>query len=72
LSEKVIDAEKRLRLLNAGQVAEILNISLAMAYRLMQRGDIRTVRIASSRRVRAKDLENYVQANLYPPLPDLS
>ena len=53
--------------LKATEVANILNISRAMAYRLMQQGDIRTVRISGSRRVRAGDLEKYIEDNLYPP-----
>lgn len=55
------------RLLKATEVANILNISRAMAYRLMQQGDIRTVRISGIRRVRATDLEKYIEDNLYPP-----
>ena len=42
-------------LLRATEVAEFLDISRAMAYRLMQRGDIRTVRISGSRRVRVEE-----------------
>ena len=55
-------------LLKAVQVAEYLNISRAMAYRLMQQGDIRTVRISGSRRVRVEDLKNYIDENIHPPL----
>jgi len=60
----VIDADDRLRLLNASQVAEILNISLAMAYRIMQRGKLRCVRIGTAVRVRPEDLQSFIQANL--------
>lgn len=55
------------KFLRATEVAEILDISRAMAYRLMQRGKIRTVRISGSRRVREEDLEKYIGDNLYPP-----
>ena len=52
------------RLLKAIEVAEILNISRAMAYRLMQTKKISTVRIGKACRVRPVDLKNYIQANL--------
>jgi excisionase family DNA binding protein len=54
------------RLLKAAEVAEYLNISRAMAYRLMQRGLIRTVQIGSNCRVRPKDLFAYIESNLTP------
>jgi len=53
-------------LLRATEVARILNISRAMAYQLMQRGEIRTVRIGAARRVRREDLYLYIQENLSP------
>ena len=56
------------KLLRATEVAEILDISRAMAYRLMQQGKIRTVHISGSRRVRAEDLETYIRDNVNPPL----
>ncbi len=55
------------KLLRAIEVAEILDISRAMAYRLMQQGDIPTIRISGSRRVRVGDLEKYISDNVYPP-----
>jgi excisionase family DNA binding protein len=48
------------RLLKSEEVAEILKISRAMAYKLMQRGEIPTIRIGSAVRVRVEDLEKYV------------
>ena len=51
-------------LLKANDVAEILNISVPMAYRLMQRNEIRTVRIGKSRRVREEDLSSYIEKHL--------
>jgi excisionase family DNA binding protein len=51
-------------LLKATEVAKILNVSRAMAYQLMQRGEIRTVSIGSAKRVRREDLERYIQENL--------
>ncbi len=60
------------KLLRATEVAEILDISRAMAYRLMQQGEIRTVRISGSRRVRVGDLEKYISDNVFPPLSKAS
>lgn len=54
------------QLLNATDVAQFLNISRAMAYRLMQHGKIRTVSIGTAKRVRTKDLRNFVENNLSP------
>jgi len=52
------------KLLKAIEVAKILNISRAMAYRLMQTRQIPTVRIGSARRVRPADLQIYIKTNL--------
>jgi len=49
------------RLLNAVEVARVLNISRALAYRLMQTGEIPVIRINHSVRVRMADLEEYIQ-----------
>jgi excisionase family DNA binding protein len=54
------------KLLNAKEVAEILNISKAFAYKLMQTGEITTVFIGSSRRVRMADLEEFIIRNTQP------
>ena len=54
------------RLIKATDVARILNISRAMAYRLMQQGAIRTVSIGAARRVRWADLQAYIEDNLTP------
>ena len=53
-----------IRLLKSDEVAEMLQISRSMAYALMKRGDIPTVRIGTSVRVRPEDLEKYIQNNL--------
>ena len=58
--------EQKIQLLKAADVAAILNISRAMAYRLMQQGAIRTVCIGAARRVRWTDLQNYIEDNLTP------
>jgi excisionase family DNA binding protein len=54
--------------LRASEVARILSISRAMAYQLIQRGDIRSVHIGTACRVRREDLERYIQENLSPDL----
>ncbi len=53
-------------LLKAADVAEILNISKSMAYRLMQTREITTVSIGNAKRVRPVDLYNYISTNLTP------
>ncbi|MFZ0532990.1 MAG: helix-turn-helix domain-containing protein [Anaerolineales bacterium] len=52
-------------LLKAPEEAEILKISRAMAYTLMQRGEIPTVRIGKARRVRPEDLIEYINKNTF-------
>ena len=54
------------RLLTAVEVANILNISRAFAYQLMQRGKIRTVCIEGARRVRPEDLRMFIHSSLQP------
>ncbi len=53
-------------LLKASEVAYMLNISKAFAYKLMRMGEIRTVQIKRARRVRPEDLEEYIASNLEP------
>lgn len=52
------------KLLKAVQVAEILNVSRAFAYQLMQKGVIPTVKILGARRVRPEDLSRYIQDHI--------
>ena len=52
------------KLLKAIEVAEILNISKSMAYRLMQTQVLPTVSIGKAKRVRPQDLDTYIQQNL--------
>ncbi len=47
-------------LLKAGDVAKLLNISVPMAYRLMQQGEIPVVHIKSAVRVKPSDLQAYI------------
>lgn len=52
------------KLMRASEVAQYLNISRAFAYKLMQTGQLRTVQIGQSVRVRPEDLEQYIQKNV--------
>jgi excisionase family DNA binding protein len=59
------------RLLRGKEVAQILNVSKAFAYRLMAEGEIPTVRLGRSVRVRPEDLEQFIaeqisQKQLFP------
>ena len=47
-------------LLKATDVAKILNISRALAYRLLQYGDIPAIKIKNTVRVKPSDLEKYI------------
>ncbi|MEX2161961.1 MAG: helix-turn-helix domain-containing protein [Anaerolineales bacterium] len=57
------EVQSPIKLLKAVQVAEILNVSRAFAYRLMQKGIIPTVKILGARRVCLEDLNRYIQKN---------
>ncbi|MBA4384767.1 MAG: DNA-binding protein [Anaerolinea sp.] len=50
-------------LLKASEVARLLNISRAKAYRLLSTGQIPTVRIDKSIRVRSEDLQSFLKSN---------
>lgn len=65
MTESAQESAKAFTLLKASDVAKILNVSTAMAYRLMQVGEIPSVRIGTAVRVQPEDLENYIQANLH-------
>ena len=64
MNELVLNPQVGVPLLKATEVADILNISLPMAYRLIQIGEIRAVRIGKGRRVRPQDLRQYIESNL--------
>jgi excisionase family DNA binding protein len=55
-----IDARNE-RLIKVADVAKILNISRALAYRLLQNGDIPAIRINHAVRVRPSDLDEYIE-----------
>ena len=52
------------RLLKGQEVAQILNVSKALAYRLMAQGQLPTVKLGRSVRVRPEDLEEFVATHL--------
>ena len=52
------------KLLKAEEVAELLSVSRAFAYSLMQSGQLPTVHLGRSVRVRLEDLEAFIQLNL--------
>lgn len=49
------------KLLKAGDVASILNISRSKAFSMMSRGEIPVVRFGGSVRVEAEDLELFIK-----------
>jgi excisionase family DNA binding protein len=56
--------KNKVRLFNAGDVAEILKISRQEVYKLIQIGNIRAVRIGKSVRVRPQDLDKFIERSL--------
>lgn len=55
------------KLLKAKQVAELLQVSRSLAYRLMQDGTIPTVRFGGSVRVWQQDLMVFIQDHRIEP-----
>jgi excisionase family DNA binding protein len=53
------------RLLKAGDVAAFLNVSRSFAYHLLQTGELPTVRLGKSVRVRPQDLTEYIENNFH-------
>lgn len=49
------------RLLNASEVAEILNIGISTVYQLIQRKELLCVRIGRTVRIRPIDLSTYIE-----------
>ena len=58
--DTIKDHSNNPNLLTAPEVARILKISKSYAYRLIQRGDIRSVRVGRSVRVREEDLLDFI------------
>lgn len=48
-------------MLRAKQVSEILNVSLRMAYEIMDRNDFPTIKIGKSKRVLRDDLMKWIE-----------
>jgi excisionase family DNA binding protein len=53
------------KLLKPEEVADLLTISRSFAYQLMQSGQLPTVRLGRSCRVRPQDLAEYLENNLH-------
>jgi excisionase family DNA binding protein len=51
------------RLLKPMEVAQILNISRSFAYQLLQSGQIPTVKMGKTYRVRPQDLAEFIEKN---------
>lgn len=49
------------KLLKAKEVADVLQVSRSLAYQMMRRGEIPTVRVGSAVRVRRSDLEEFIK-----------
>ena len=64
MNEELLDLDFIEKLLKAAEVAELLNISRAFAYQLMNRGELKTVAIGGVRRVRPEDLRRYIEENI--------
>ena len=58
-------------LLTASQVAKRLNVSRSHVYNLMNMGEIPTVCIGGSRRVRPEDLEWFIRSNVIVDKDDI-
>ncbi len=59
-----IDSKMTNRLLKGKEVAQLLNVSKAFAYRLMAEHKIPTVKLGRAIRVRPEDLENFVSESV--------
>lgn len=63
-------------LLTAAEVADELRVSTMTIYRLIRSGELPAVRVGRNYRVRARDLETYLEAQVVDPasvdLRDLS
>jgi excisionase family DNA binding protein len=55
------------RLLTANEVADQLRVSTMTVYRLIRRGELPAVRVGRNYRVRAVELEAYLQAQVVDP-----
>jgi len=51
-------------ILTAGEVAQVLRLSKAKAYRLMQQGEIRSIKFDRTTRVRRQDLDEFINTHM--------
>ena len=56
------------RLLTAGEVADTLRVSTMTIYRLIRRGELPAVRVGRNYRVRAADLDRYLEQQVVDPV----
>ncbi len=62
--------EQDLRLLSVDEVCEVLGMSKSWVYRHIRSGDIPSVRLGGSTKVKRADLTEYLQKNRYLPQQD--
>ena len=63
LKENLSIEEKTLpRLLNAQDVAGALNVGISTVYLLVERGELPSIRIGRSVRIRPEDLEKFIES----------
>ncbi len=63
LKENLSIEEKKLsRLLKAQDVAAALNVGLSTVYQLVERGELSSIRIGRSVRIRPEDLEKFIES----------
>jgi len=68
LKENLSIEEKTLsRLLNAQDVAVALNMGLSTVYMLVERGELPSIRIGRSVRIRLDDLEKFIESKAQRP-----
>ena len=63
MDETITNIQEAASLLKAAEVAQILNISRSLTYRLLQEGQIPVIRINQAVRVHPKDLLQYIEEN---------
>ena len=52
------------QLLKVSEVVEVLNLSKALVYRMIQDGELRAVRFRGAIRVRQEDLDAFIEAHV--------
>ena len=57
----VIQLPESERLLRASEVARMLNVSRSMIYRLIEQGELPTVRVGHALRFRSEDVHEYIR-----------